>query len=275
MNAHVPPRPSRRLSLSLSHDHSQGPLSYLEMGDPSGPPVVFLHGFGADLLTWSLCLVPLASRYRVIALDLPGHGRSGADVGPGTLGFMTDWLDEALDVLDVPAAHLVGHSMGGKIALGYTLKQCARVKSLALISPAGLGGAFHLDALSAFLNTNTAEAAEILARHLLGPRGQSVGPALTRSLLDANSEPQRAAAMKRMLSQALTYGLAVSLEDFDWQQVRCPLTLMWGDHDRLIPLPEPHRLPAHAPVHVIAGAGHLPHMEAPNEVVAALKEFLL
>jgi pyruvate dehydrogenase E2 component (dihydrolipoamide acetyltransferase) len=267
-------KPSRRIALSLSHDHSHGPLGYLEMGTPAGAPVVFLHGFGADLLTWSLCLAPLARDYRLIALDLPGHGRSCADVGEATLGFMTQWLDEALDVLGVRAAHLVGHSMGAKIALGFALSHGERVESLSLISPAGLGGDFHHDTLSAFLDANTPDAAEALARHLLGPRGQSMGPALTRSLLEANGDPARSLALKKLLGQARTYGLALSPEGFDWSRIRCPVSIQWGDHDRLIPLPEPHRLPPHTPVQVIAGAGHLPHMEAPNAVAAALKDFL-
>jgi len=267
-------KPSRRIALSLSHDHSHGPLGYLEMGNPAGPAVVFLHGFGADLLTWSLCLVPLAAQYRLIALDLPGHGRSTADVGAGTVGFMSGWLDEALDVLRVPSAHLVAHSMGAKIALAYALSRGERVQSLALISPAGLGGEFHHDTLGLFLDTRTPDSAERLARQLLGPRGQSVGPALTRSLTEARADPVRAEALKRMLGQARTYGLALSPEGFDWSRVRCPLTIIWGGQDALIPMPEPHRLPPHAPVRVIEGAGHLPHMEAPNEVVAVLKAFL-
>ena len=129
-------KPARRIALSLSHDHSHGPLGYLEMGRPAGPPVVFLHGFGADLLTWSLCLGPLARDYRLIALDLPGHGRTHPDVGDGTLAFMTGWLDEALDGLGLASAHLVGHSMGARIALGFVLSHPARVRSLSLIAPA-------------------------------------------------------------------------------------------------------------------------------------------
>jgi pyruvate dehydrogenase E2 component (dihydrolipoamide acetyltransferase) len=267
-------KPSRRIALSLSHDHNHGPLGYLEMGNPAGAPVVFLHGFGADLLTWSLCLAPLARGYRLIALDLPGHGRTHADVGEGTLDFMTGWLDEALDLLGVRAAHLVGHSMGAKIALGFALSHGERVESLSLISPAGLGGDFHHDTLSAFLDAPAPEAAEALARHLLGPRGQSVGPALTRSLLEANGDPARAEALKKLLGQARAYGLALSPEGFDWSRIRCPVSIQWGDHDRLIPLPEPHRLPPQAPVRIIEGAGHLPHMEAPNAVAAVLKDFL-
>ena len=264
--------PSRKISLSLSHDHSHGLLSYLEMGPADGPCVVFLHGFGADLLTWQLCLVPLAARYRLIALDLPGHGRSTADVGAADLAFMTRWLDEACDVLRVPEAHFVGHSMGGKIALGFARDHAHRVRSLALISPAGLGGEFHLDTLDAFLSDTTYS--EGLAKQLVGPRGANLVSAMAKSLAEARQDEARQAAMQKMLGQSRAYGLALSPEGFDWSQIRVPVTILWGDHDRLIPMPDTRRLPPHAPVHVIEGAGHLPHMEASGDVVAVLKEFL-
>ncbi|CAL4869065.1 Dihydrolipoyllysine-residue acetyltransferase component of acetoin cleaving system [Asticcacaulis sp. MM231] len=271
MNAHAPIKPSRKISLSLSEKHSHGPLSYLEMGNPAGETVVFVHGFGADLLTWQLCLVPLAATYRLIALDLPGHGRGASDVGDASLVFMTGWLKEAFDVLDIASAHIVGHSMGAKIALGFVLSHAERVKSLSLIAPAGLGGNFHLDALDAFLGGDDAEA---LARQLLGPRGQNLGASLTASLQNAAADPARREGLKALLGNAKAYGLALSPEGFDWNRVMCPVQIMWGDHDRLIPMPQAHRLPTSAPLHLIEGAGHLPHMEASATVVAHLKEFL-
>ncbi len=265
-------RPERKIRLSLSHDHSHGPLGYLEMGRPDGPCVVFLHGFGADLLTWQLCLVPLAAHYRLIALDLPGHGRTTADVGDASLAFMTAWLAEAFDVLGMAEAAIVGHSMGAKIALGFTLACPRYVNRLALIAPAGLGGEFHLDTLEAFLRDP--DHAEALAHQLLGPRGAGFIPALARALADAADDPARGEALKKLLGQSRAYGLALSPEGFDWSRVRVPLTILWGDHDRLIPMPEARRLPPAAPVHIVAGAGHLPHMEASGDVVSVLKEFL-
>ena len=271
MNAHAPIKPSRKISLSLSEKHSHGPLSYLEMGNPAGEAVVFVHGFGADLLTWQLCLVPLAAIYRLIAFDLPGHGRSASDVGAADLAFMTSWLEEAFDVLDIASAHIVGHSMGAKIALGFVLSHAQCVKSLSLIAPAGLGSEFHHDTLDAFLMDADAEA---LASHLLGPRGQNLGASLVASLQNAAADPTRREALKALLGHAKAYGLALSPEGFDWSRVMCPVQIMWGDHDRLIPMPEAHRLPSSAPLHLIEGAGHLPHMEASAAVVAHLKDFL-
>jgi len=271
VNVHMPVRPSRKIALSISEAHSHGPLGYLEMGRPEGEPVVLLHGFGGDLLSWYFCLVPLASRYRVIALDLPGHGRSTPDVGAADLAFMIRWLDETLDVLAIGPAHMIGHSMGGKIALGFAAGHAQRVKSLSLISPAGLGGDFHHETLDAFLSGHDSET---LARQLLGPAGQTLVDSVSQSLRAAAADPARNDALKALLGNAKAYGLALSPEGFDWRRVTCPLQILWGDHDRLIPMPAVHRLPKSAPLHLIAGAGHLPHMEAPATVIAHLKDFL-
>lgn len=265
-------KPSRRIALSICDTHSHGPLCYLEMGRADAPCVVFLHGFGADLLTWQYCLAPLAAQYRLIALDLPGHGRSSVDVGEATLGFMTGWLAEALDELGVFEAHFVGHSMGAKIALGLALVHPERVQSLGLIAPAGLGGDFHHATLDEFLS-DTAQA-PVLAAHLLGPKSLTLIPALAGSLTDACADPERSAALKRLLGQAKTYGLALSPEGFDWSKVRVPVMILWGDCDKLIPMPGAHRLPQHSSLHIVEGVGHLPHIEAPGRVVAALKDFL-
>ena len=267
---------ARKIALKTHAAHSHGALGYLELGRADAPCVLFLHGFGADLLTWQLCLVPLAAQYRVVALDLPGHGRTSADVGDASLGFMTTWLKEALDVLGIAEAHIVGHSMGAKIALGFTLAHPERVASLALVSPAGLGGEFHHDTLDAFLHgpdPRREAHAEVLAAQLLGPRGQALIPSLAQSLRQA-ADPVRRKSLSRLLGQAKTYGLALSPEGFDWSKIRVPLTLMWGDHDRLIPMPPARRLPPAAPIRLIEGAGHLPHMEASGVVVSHLKEFL-
>ncbi len=162
--------------------------------------------------------------------------------------------------------------MGAKIALGFTLAHPERVRSLGLVSPAGLGGEFHHDTLDAFLHDP--DHAEAMARHLLGPKGANLVPALAKSLTEAATDTAKNEALQKLLGQAKTYGLALSPEGFDWSKIRVPVMILWGDHDRLIPMPAAHRLPPHAPVHVLEGVGHLPHMEASGAVVAALKEFL-
>lgn len=266
-------KPSRKMRLSQAEGHPHGAMCYLELGQATGEAVVFVHGLGADLLTWQHCLIPLAARFRVIALDLPGHGRSEPSVGEGSLSFMTRWLDQAFDLLGLEKAHVIGHSMGAKIALGFVKQSPHRLLSLSLISPAGLCTEFHYGDLEAWLSAPSLLAADELARKLLAPASWDMADSLAKSLYQAVSDPLRAEALGTMLAQAKLKGLALSPEEFDWSEVRCPVMALWGDQDQLIGPPEAKNLPHFRAMRVIEGVGHLPHIEAPHQVVAALKEF--
>jgi pyruvate dehydrogenase E2 component (dihydrolipoamide acetyltransferase) len=274
MNMAAPKAQSRRLSLSLNPDHSCAPLSYLEMGRADGPVLVFLHGLGADCLAWHYCLPAFMARYRIIALDLPGHGRSGHEVGDASVAFMTGWLDEALTLLKVTSAHVVGHSMGAKIALGMAHRHPERVQSLSLIAPAGLGGPFHYETMDAYLAAPSLKTAHDLAGFLVADSHAQMVPALAQALFEAVSDPGRQAAFAKLLETAKTFGVALAPEWRDWTRLRCPVQFIWGDQDRLTPLREAAYLPTDAVVHVLPGVGHLPHVEAGAMVVARLKAFL-
>src|SRR5437868_5940541 len=88
-------------------------LRYLALGEGDSVPVLLLHGLGADLHTWMFTQPALADGRRVVALDLPGHGGSAKEVGPGDAQRLTDAVEAAAGGLGIERVHLVGHSMGG------------------------------------------------------------------------------------------------------------------------------------------------------------------
>ncbi|MFT4074634.1 MAG: alpha/beta fold hydrolase [Asticcacaulis sp.] len=271
-------RPSRRMSLALREGHSRGSLSYLEMGNPDGPCLVFIHGFGADLLAWHMCLVPLVTEFRLVALDLPGHGRSTLDVGDASLEAMTEWLDEALDLLDVREAGFVAHSMGAKIALGYALLRPERVSRLALIAPAGLGGVADHGALNQWLQSPSLERAEAFARRLAAPGREDLVRVLGAGMMDTVANPQRLDALRYLLNvneggAMPSFQSNATFNGGELTQLRCPILVMRGDHDVIVPPPHEGSLPLHSCIRLLPGVGHLPHMEAPREVIAELKVF--
>src|SRR5439155_1648509 len=92
------------------------PLRYLKRGQ-GGEAAVLMHGFGGDLNTWLFNHQALAAKRAIYALDLPGHGGSSKQVGGGTLREFAEVLETFLDVVGLSKAHLVGHSMGGAVAL--------------------------------------------------------------------------------------------------------------------------------------------------------------
>ncbi|MEE8499632.1 MAG: acetoin dehydrogenase dihydrolipoyllysine-residue acetyltransferase subunit, partial [Kiloniellales bacterium] len=126
-------------------------LNYLRTGEGTGAPIVLVHGFGGDLNNWLFNQPDLAQSHCVYALDLPGHGRSGKDVGAGDLGVLSDALGAFLDALGIGRAHLVGHSLGGAVVLALALRHPETAASLTLISSAGLGPEINGDYIEGFI----------------------------------------------------------------------------------------------------------------------------
>ncbi|HEV2673292.1 MAG TPA: alpha/beta fold hydrolase [Aliidongia sp.] len=252
---------------------TRSPACYLEIGPPDAPALVFLHGFGGDLLTWHFCLVAFSSRFRVIALDLPGHGRSTMDVGRGTLAEMVAWIDQALAALGIETADFVGHSMGGKIAIALALAHPSRVRSLSLISPAGLGGPFDLALLHRFLDCTDQDTALDLSARLVGSDSPALIGSLAKSLVSSNGPAQRR-AFETLLGEVAAIGEAISDTGVPWAQIACPIQIAWGEADTILPLPERHRLPPGAPFTPLPGVGHLPQIECPGVIVSLLRRFL-
>ena len=126
-------------------------IRYLSKGE-GGVPVILIHGFGGDLNNWLFNHDALAAKRAVHALDLPGHGSSAKDVGDGSIGFFADIVTGFADALGIEQAHLVGHSMGGAIALAVARAAPARVASLTLIGSAGLGSDIDGDYLEGFIS---------------------------------------------------------------------------------------------------------------------------
>src|SRR4029450_2448333 len=101
----------------------------------SGPAVVLLHGLGSSCRDWEFQEVALETRYRVIAVDLPGHGSSASPRAAVTLEGMADEVSSLLAALDEEPAHVVGLSLGACVALRLALQTPARVRSLTLVNP--------------------------------------------------------------------------------------------------------------------------------------------
>ena len=119
-----------------------GSLRLLEAGPPSGTPVLLLHGWGVSSYLWRHNILPLADAgYRVVSIDLPGHGLSYAPTAAGslTLGRFSAAIGELLDLLDLPRAAIVAQSMAGKVALRFALDAPHRVSRLLLFGPVGFG----------------------------------------------------------------------------------------------------------------------------------------
>ena len=178
-----------------------------------------------------------------------------------------------LDALGAGRAHLVGHSMGGAVALAVAAAGPARIASLTLIAPAGFGPEINAGYLRGFADAQTRRELKPVVGQLFADESL-----VTRQLVDD------LLAYKRLdgVDEALHALVAGTLLDGDAQRAdsaaslaalggAIPVTVVWGREDRIIPAAQAESVPG-AVRHVIDGAGHMPQMERPAEVQAAIEE---
>jgi pyruvate dehydrogenase E2 component (dihydrolipoamide acetyltransferase) len=248
-------------------------LRVLDLGSGDAVPVVLIHGFGADLNAWMFTQPALAEGRRTVALDLPGHGGSTKQLDGADEASFAAVIDRALAAFGIERCHLVGHSMGGAIALAFASWQPERVASLTLIASAQLGPEINADFITGFMRAQRRrEAQEILALLVHDPAlvsRQMVEDVLRYKRLDGVAAALEAIAVEwfpggvqRVGNAALAANLAV------------PVQLIWGRDDRIIPIAHAEALAGKRPVHIIEGAGHLPHMEKAGEVNRLIAGFI-
>ncbi|WP_199517221.1 alpha/beta fold hydrolase [Nucisporomicrobium flavum] len=264
-------------------------MSYTTAG--AGEPLLLLHGLGGTRRTWDHLIDALAATHTVIAPDLPGHGDSDAPGGDYSLGAHATAVRDLLVALGHASATVVGHSLGGGIALQFAYQFPDRVSRLVLVSSGGLGSQ-----LTPMLRGATLPGAQgfvaALAR-VPQPVTRRVLPLLTAmmpSLLagpDADAVAEglqllthrgRRQSFVRTARAVITWrGQAVNATEHLNQLSGLPVLLAWGSDDKTIP-PHHHRAAADLltePYLVeIPGAGHYPHETAPEQLLPTLLRFL-
>jgi pimeloyl-ACP methyl ester carboxylesterase len=244
---------------------------------------VLLHGIGTNRTIWQYVTPSLAADRWVLAPDLPGLGNSAAANAEFELGAVADALARALAERATEPFDLVGNSLGGAIALLVAARHPALVRRLVLVSPAGFEP--RPPAISALLGL--AGPAAIAFRRRVGARVAWSATA-RRALLWGNvAEPQRlpGAVARDMLESsrgsaqigpALASILQADLRD-ELVGLTRPLGVIWGERDRIVPirsLDVIRELRPDAAVETIPDAAHVPHVEQPDEFVAALRRVL-
>jgi pyruvate dehydrogenase E2 component (dihydrolipoamide acetyltransferase) len=249
-------------------------MRYLETGTwHDGRPVILLHGFGGDLNNWLFIHPALSEHHRVIALDLPGHGGSGKDAGAGDLAALSKAVLDFLGAIDVPKAHLVGHSLGGAVALRLALDNPSHVASLSLIGPAGLGEEIDDDFTRDFIAANRRKQLEpVLAKLFVDE--SLISRDMTEDLLRFKRLDGATEALKAIRAANFQGGQHEILRDRLGELGDIPVQVIWGAEDRIIPARHARGLPATVKTHVLPGAGHMPHLEKPSDVSRLLLDFI-
>ena len=248
-------------------------ISYAGVGD-DGQVVLLIHGYGGDRNSWLFVQQPLAEQHRVYALDLPGHGTSSKDVGDGSLPVLAGAVVSVLDAIGADRAHLVGHSLGGAVAIAVAARDPGRIASLTLIAPAGFGAEINNAYLRGFAGAQTRRELRPVVGQLFADDSM-----VTRQVVDDLLAYKRLDGVDAALSTMLN-----TLLDGDRQRIDAasqlaalggavPATVIWGSADQIIPAEQATSVPG-ANRHILDRAGHMPHMERPAEVLAVIKDSL-
>lgn len=238
-----------------------------------GEDLVLIHGFGSDRLSWAGNAVALLPAARVHALDLPGHGESAPDVGTGSIAELAARVAGTLKAQGIAKAHLLGHSLGGAIAMELASEVPESVLSLSLIAPAGLGAGLDHDFLARFPELQTPEdTAALLGRLVTKPvliNKLTIQRVLTQLEKSGAREALRQIATSLQGAEADLQRKAAELA-----HKGLPKLVIWGAHDAINPLDETRLTALGGKTLIIPDAGHLPHIEGARQANAAIPEFL-
>jgi pimeloyl-ACP methyl ester carboxylesterase len=263
------------------------PVTYAEAGE--GPVLLLIHGMGGTFQNWQEVIEPLARTHTVIAPDLPGHGASGPGGGDYSVGALAAGLRDLLFALDHKRVTLVGHSLGGGIAMQFAYQFPEMVERLVLVSSGGLG-----PEVSPILRAATLPGADpfIAATAAIGQR---VGPTVARGLSLIGLRPnadvaevvrgygsltdpiRRAAFLATVRAVIGTGGQRVDASDRLYLAEAVPVMIVWGSRDPIIPAHHGEDAHDHIPgsrLEVFDDVGHMPQIEAPLRFVSTLEDFL-
>ncbi|HMM95464.1 alpha/beta fold hydrolase [Phycicoccus sp.] len=267
------------------HGHA---MAYTDTGE--GPTLLFIHGLLGSQRQWAHLVDVLGDDHRVVVPDLFGHGESARPVGDYSLGAHAATLRDLLDRLGIEQVTLVGHSLGGGIAMVFTYLFPERVEGLVLVASGGLGRE-----VSPLLRSATLPGAEwvlpVIAsgwvRDRVGAAARALGAVGVRpgsdarevwtgfsSLGDADTRRAFLATTRAVIDPG---GQTVAAEDYLAEAPTVPTLVVWGTKDRMIPAWHAGAAASHIEgcrVELFRGAGHFPHLDDPDRFAALVREFV-
>jgi len=261
--------------------------AYIHMG--SGPAVLLIHGIGDSADSWLDLIPPLARHHTVIAPDLLGHGASDKPRADYSLAAYANAMRDLLSVLDIERVTVVGHSLGGGVAMQFAYQFPERCERVVLVSSGGVSHEVH-----PILRFVSAPNADLVLPLLGAPGARLLGTAVLGALRKLNTGLGRDAEYLSRLFDALPdaasrrafvrtlravidwRGQAITMLDRCYLTQGMPTLLVWGARDAVIPIAHAHKAHAAMPgsrLEVFADAGHFPHQNDPKRFLRIFREF--
>jgi pimeloyl-ACP methyl ester carboxylesterase len=256
----------------------------------SGPPVVLIHGMVNSSRHWEAVALRLADNYTVIAPDLIGHGDSATPRGDYSLGAHAASIRDLLAVIGIDRATIVGHSLGGGVAMQFFYQFPQRTERMVLVSSGGLGREVSPMLRGAALPGAAALVWVAAHPHVLNSlwrtgerlrgRGSRKGvylQAVVRALRPLEQPGAREAFLQTLKSVIDVHGQRVSARDRLYLLQDVPTMVVWGERDHTIPIE--HGRHAHGAIpnsrfESLPRAAHFPHLEDPDGLSTVLRDFL-
>lgn len=255
-------------------------LHWTECGE--GEPLVILHGLADSQHTWLGVAAKLATRRRVLCLDLPGCGLSGRPNAAYGIDWQARSVASWLDHLKIQRLDIVGHSYGGGVALWLLLHRATAVRKMALIAPGGLGvevtPLLRLAALFGLFEASGQQLIGPITRLVLGRYGGSLTESQRLRLCELNTVPGTARAFGRTVRDVINWrGQSRHILEHVGSLDQLPsMALFWGESDQVIPLHHGEALGAlleNCSLRRLPG-GHFLHWQAPAVLASALLSYL-
>jgi len=266
------------------HGHD---VAYRTAGD--GPVVLLVHGIAGSSATWSRVIPELAEHHTVVAPDLLGHGESAKPRGDYSLGAYASGIRDLMAVLGHERATIVGHSLGGGVAMQLAYQFPQLCERLVLVASGGLGKEVNglLRAVSLpgseyvlplLFHRSVRDAAAKVGGFFgrLGLKGGDMAEEVWRSYTALTEVRGQMAFVHTIRSVIDVRGQRVSARDRLYLAADVPTLIVWGARDRIIPVHHAHATHELIPgskLVVIDDAGHFLPVERPAEFVATLKDF--
>jgi len=263
-------------------------VSFLRAGE--GPPLLLLHGIAGSTETWAPLIPALSKHFTVICPDMLGHGQSAKPRGDYSLGAYASGARDLLLALGFESATVVGHSLGGGVAMQFAYQFPVHTERLALVSSGGLGSE-----VSVILRAATLPGSElvlpVITKAFFTDAGRKIAGWLDAIGLEPSSDITEFArgfatladphARHAFLCTARSVidhnGQRVSARDRLYLADSVPTLIVWGERDRIIPAMHGRRAHEEMPgsrLEVFENAGHFPHLDRPAEFSRLLTQFI-
>lgn len=284
-------RPVRKITPSLQFRTIHGYRRAFRIAG-SGPAILLIHGIGDNSTTWAAVQAKLAQRFTVIAVDLLGHGQSDKPRADYSAAAYANGMRDLLSVLDIERVTVIGHSLGGGVAMQFAYQFPQLVERLVLVGTGGVTKDVNIVLRLASLPLG-GEALALLRLPLMLPAVQIAGrafglvfgstgwgrnlPDVLRILADL-PEPMASSAFTRTLRAVVDWrGQMVTMLDRCYLTESIPVQIIWGTHDVVVPVG--HAQMAHAAMpgsrlEIFERSGHFPFHDDPDRFIEVVERFI-